>query len=1529
MKTICKRLMAAVLTATLLLSCFVVASADDASAAQQVVDAINDLSKESVSFHNCDTLTNVVNINSGNNTMALAEGQGVDGGNAVIFQKNSADTKEHTPAFRFGDGVNTANALSIDFDIYLSDGITFADGGWVNFCVQSGFANESDSNRYIKISIADIVKSWTAGEWNHVSIDISKEAAKANIAKQIAIRFYKIFAGSASDYFIIDNINIISTKTVTYADKAAVEAVGAAYDALTDAQKALVTNVAKLQGYQAMIATIENNAKAVSDAICALPAVEAITLDNAEEIAEVRASYADLTEEEKALVTNLDVLVAAEARISQLSSPEMKAQPVIDAIDNLPSLETISAADADAVQAARAAYDALEQEAKDVVTNYADLVAAEQKIVDLIGVEKLQTMIDDLHKVVVPFHNADVADSSVVNINSGAYAVATETANKTQGNGSIKVSAKNAVTKNAFSIGFRAKAVTLNDYETMTFDMYIPEGTTVPSDTYGYVYYANKHVTNQDDRVWRYEIKAQALAAKAGEWTTITVPVADANYSGIVQISIRLAITAPKDGYVLLDNIVFNSTSDEITYAQKDAVLAAKAVYDTLSDEAKAQVTNVAVLNAALAVIEEKQAAFDAVAAKIDAIPALNALTPDDEATVIAAREAYDALADDIKAAMNKIDVLVAAEARIVEFKQETIDLQLNNFEGDFYSGNVIIPAGNKGNVELPDVPENYTANYTEGNGAAYTCWPADGETKKFHLSFINYDEAGWDFTGAKYLVFDLYIHGFTTNWVSGQGDQNIGFGTDSVWTSANLGYIGASTMQTEVSSKLKEGWNHVVISIPAAAQVNGVKNIRFYFENCVILSTPDAYALIDDLRILNTNGWLVDKVRNQAKTVISQIALLDDPYDTEAIEAAKAAYAALTEEQQAYVTNYGRFAELEQAAIDMAAAAEVDALIEALPEAADITLEDKAAVDAAQDAYDALSDSAKTYVALAEKLAAAQEAIYNLENPPVEGTWAKTLFGVRFYIGDEYFEEGWLTVDGNDYYFENGYRYEGIRMVQDGTYRWFNFGEDGICSAEIIADGFYTDAYGMSYVENGVAVNGLKEIEGKYYYFAEGYAKNNGTYEGLYFEEDYAAFSGIVDVDGTATLYINGAAAAKGLYEVDGAVYYADWGGVLRTGKVYVSETYCNGLVEANKDYNFGEDGKLLSGVVYKDGVPTLYVNGNTTSKGVYEVNGDIYFADWGGVLLTGKVYVSETFCNGVLDGNKEYTFGADGKLLNGVVDKDGVLTLYVNGNTTAKGVFEVNGDIYFADWGGVLNTDGVYYVSNTFCNDVLEGGKEYTFGADGKLMNGAYDVNGVLTLYVNGVTTAKGLFEVNGDIYFADWGGVLNTDGVYYVSNTFCNDVLPGNVNYTFGADGKLLNGAYDVDGVLTLYVNGVTTSKGVFEVNGDIYYADWGGVLNVDGTYFVSETYCNGILAGGANYTFGADGKILNGFVTTEEGIYYYENGNIPAAGIIEVDGDYYCVGEDGKLLTNGTYYVTNGNGYTIEMEYVFDETGKIIG
>ena len=36
----------------------------------------------------------------------------------------------------------------------------------------------------------------------------------------------------------------------------------------------------------------------------------------------------------------------------------------------------------------------------------------------------------------------------------------------------------------------------------------------------------------------------------------------------------------------------------------------------------------------------------------------------------------------------------------------------------------------------------------------------------------------------------------------------------------------------------------------------------------------------------------------------------------------------------------------------------------------------------------------------------------------------------------------------------------------------------------------------------------------------------------------------------------------------------------------------------------------------------------------------------------------------------------------------------------------------------------------------------------------------------------------------------------------------------------------------------------------------------------------------------------------------------------------------IGYNGKLYTNGTYYVWETNGYSICMNYTFDETGKLV-
>ena len=115
---------------------------------------------------------------------------------------------------------------------------------------------------------------------------------------------------------------------------------------------------------------------------------------------------------------------------------------------------------------------------------------------------------------------------------------------------------------------------------------------------------------------------------------------------------------------------------------------------------------------------------------------------------------------------------------------------------------------------------------------------------------------------------------------------------------------------------------------------------------------------------------------------------------DKAAIEAARAAYDALTDEQKALVTPEDlakltaaeeALAAAEKAAADQEAADAVVALFDALP--ADITLEDKAAIEAARAAYEALTDEQKALVTPEDlaKLTAAEEALAALESNGVE----------------------------------------------------------------------------------------------------------------------------------------------------------------------------------------------------------------------------------------------------------------------------------------------------------------------------------------------------------------------------------------------------------------------------------------------------------------------------------------------------------------------------------------------------------------
>ena len=115
------------------------------------------------------------------------------------------------------------------------------------------------------------------------------------------------------------------------------------------------------------------------------------------------------------------------------------------------------------------------------------------------------------------------------------------------------------------------------------------------------------------------------------------------------------------------------------------------------------------------------------------------------------------------------------------------------------------------------------------------------------------------------------------------------------------------------------------------------------------------------------------------------------------------------------------------------------------------------------------------------------------------------------------------------------------------------------------------------------------------------------------------------------------------------------------------------------------------------------------------------------------------------------------------------------------------------------------------------------------------------------------------------------------------------------------------------------------GLVEVDGALYFVMNADGLCATGKYFVWQG--NGILPENTYY-FGEDGKMLNGIVAKDDGLYYYDNGKAPTVGINYIDGDYYFVLSEGKLVVDCTYNVWATNGYTIEIEYVFDAEGRVI-
>ena len=212
-------------------------------------------------------------------------------------------------------------------------------------------------------------------------------AANQDFADRAAEQFPADKAAAAA----VDAMIAPFAEGVTLDDKTAVEAARAAYDKLTDIQKNMVLKVEILVAAeksiadQQIVADNEAAAKAVSDMITALPAADELTIEDKAAVSAARAAYTALTDDQKKMVKGLLTLRAAESAIAEIERLMAAAQPVIDMIAALPATKDITKDDASAIKAAREAYDNLDDEVQEYVTNLDVLEAAEKALRVKIG----------------------------------------------------------------------------------------------------------------------------------------------------------------------------------------------------------------------------------------------------------------------------------------------------------------------------------------------------------------------------------------------------------------------------------------------------------------------------------------------------------------------------------------------------------------------------------------------------------------------------------------------------------------------------------------------------------------------------------------------------------------------------------------------------------------------------------------------------------------------------------------------------------------------------------------------------------------------------------------------------------------------------------------------------------------------------------------------------------------------------------------------------------------------------------------
>ncbi len=188
---------------------------------------------------------------------------------------------------------------------------------------------DAAKNAYNALTDAQKAKVLNAGKLTAAEAAYAKLKAAADQAAAAQA------ANQAAADAVTNKISAIGTVAYTAASKAKIDAARSAYNALTFAQKALVTNSAALTAAEAKYAELKKASDDQAAANAAMAKINAIgtvdySSDSKAKINDASVAYKSLTDDQKALVTNADKLTQAEETYDALK--EQAGEPGVRAV---------------------------------------------------------------------------------------------------------------------------------------------------------------------------------------------------------------------------------------------------------------------------------------------------------------------------------------------------------------------------------------------------------------------------------------------------------------------------------------------------------------------------------------------------------------------------------------------------------------------------------------------------------------------------------------------------------------------------------------------------------------------------------------------------------------------------------------------------------------------------------------------------------------------------------------------------------------------------------------------------------------------------------------------------------------------------------------------------------------------------------------------------------------------------------------------------------------------------------------------